>query len=231
MNFLHSKQHFEAAQHFFPGGVNSPVRAFGAVGGVPPFIVKAKGAHLWDADGNHYIDYVGSWGPAILGHADSDVQAAIINALENGTSFGAPTLQETELAQIICKLLPSIEMLRFVNSGTEACMSAIRLARGYTKRNKIIKCEGCYHGHADSLLVKAGSGAASHGEPTSAGVPATLATDTIVLPYNNLNAFAEVMMQHGSEVAAIIIEPVAGNMGCVPPGLDFLECLRKLCTQ
>ena len=226
-----SAQAFERAQTFFPGGVNSPVRAFGSVGGTPPFIARAHGSHLWDIEGNEYIDFVGSWGPMILGHANPKVITAIVAAAERGTSFGAPTELETSLAELVVQALPSIEMLRFVNSGTEATMSALRLARGVTGRSKIIKFEGCYHGHADGLLVKAGSGAATHGTPTSAGVTATTANDTIVCGYNNLDQVTATMQLLGSDVAAIIVEPVAGNMGCVPPMAGFLEGLRQVCDR
>jgi len=222
---------FEDAKRLMPGGVSSPVRAFKGVGGVPPFIARAKGSHLWDIDGNEYIDYVGSWGPAILGHAHPKVIAALNDAIENGTSFGAPTELETRLAEMICDTILSIEMVRFVNSGTEATMSAIRLARGATGRSKIIKFEGCYHGHADSLLVKAGSGAATCGEPTSAGVTEDIARQTIVCKYNDIKGFEKVMVSDGAEVACVIVEPVAGNMGCVPPINGFLESLRTMTTR
>ncbi len=218
-----SAGHFERAKLVMPGGVSSPVRAFNGVGGIPPFIAKAKGSHIWDVDGNEYIDYVGSWGPAILGHAHPEVVDALNEAIENGTSFGAPTELETRLASVICDAVPSIEMVRFVNSGTEAAMSAIRLARGVTKRPMIVKFEGCYHGHADPLLVKAGSGAATCGEPTSAGVTAR---HTIVCRYNDIDGVDRAMKAHGKEVACVIVEPVAGNMGCVLPKDGFLEGLR-----
>lgn len=222
---------FERAKKVMPGGVSSPVRAFNGVGGIPPFIAKAKGSHIWDVDGNEYIDYVGSWGPAILGHAHPKVVAALNDAIENGTSFGAPTELETHLASMICDAVPSMEMVRFVNSGTEATMSAIRLARGATKRSKIIKFEGCYHGHADSLLVKAGSGAATCGEPTSAGVVEDVIKHTIVCRYNDIDGFEDAMRTHGKEVACVIVEPVAGNMGCVPPKEGFLEGLREIAKK
>ncbi|OGQ23175.1 MAG: glutamate-1-semialdehyde-2,1-aminomutase [Deltaproteobacteria bacterium RIFCSPLOWO2_02_FULL_44_10] len=231
MQHTKSKQAYEHAKRFFPGGVNSPVRAFGSVGGTPPFILKAQGSHLWDIDGNEYIDYVGSWGPAILGHAHPNVSAVLTHAVTTGTSFGAPTLLETELAELITQALPSMEMLRFVNSGTEATMSALRLARGVTKRKKILKFEGCYHGHADSLLVKAGSGAATYGESTSAGVPDMLAHETIVCSYNDLERVTTIMTEMGNEIAAIIVEPVVGNMGCVLPASGFLKGLRDLTTK
>ncbi len=219
---------FERAKRVMPGGVSSPVRAFNGVGGIPPFIAKAKGSHIWDVDGNEYIDYVGSWGPAILGHAHPKIVAALNEAIENGTSFGAPTELETELASMICGAYPSMEMVRFVNSGTEATMSAIRLARGVTGRSKIVKFEGCYHGHADSLLVKAGSGAATCGEPTSAGIIEETVKHTIVCRYNDLSGFENAMKAHGREVACVIVEPVAGNMGCVPPAEGFLKGLRDI---
>ena len=219
---------FERAKKVMPGGVSSPVRAFNGVGGVPPFIARAKGSHIWDVDGNEYIDYVGSWGPAILGHAHPKVVAALNDAIENGTSFGAPTEMETRLAFMICDAVPSMEMVRFVNSGTEATMSAIRLARGFTGKPKILKFEGCYHGHADSLLVKAGSGAATCGEPTSAGIIEETVKHTVVCRYNDLEGFADAMKAHGKEIACVIVEPVAGNMGSVPPKGGFLEGLRDI---
>lgn len=212
-----------------PGGVNSPVRAFGAVGGTPPFIARAQGAKLWDADGKEYIDYVSSWGPAILGHAHPKVVAAIAETAAKGLSFGAPTELETRLAGMVCQIYPSIEKIRFVSSGTEACMSAIRLARGATGRDKIIKFEGCYHGHADFLLVEAGSGAATFGDPSSAGVPKNFAKLTLVAPYNDLSAVEKIFGQNKNEIACVIVEPVAGNMGCVPPAEGFLKGLRDLC--
>jgi len=224
-----SEQLFEQAQKFFPGGVNSPVRAFGRVGGVPPYIVKGKGAHIFDADGRRYVDYIGSWGPMILGHAHPGVIEAVKAAAENSLSFGAPTEAETALAELIQSQVPSMEMMRFVSSGTEATMSAIRLARGFTGRDRIIKFEGCYHGHADSLLVKAGSGALTLGEPDSAGVPAELAKLTVTLPYNDPQAIRDLFQSEGDTIAAIIVEPIAGNMGMVHPTLEFLETLRNLC--
>lgn len=226
-----SARHFDAAQRLMPGGVSSPVRAFGSVGGVPPFIARAQGAHLWDVDGNEYIDYVGSWGPAILGHAHPKVTAALSEAIELGTSFGAPTELETQLAGMIAAACPSVEMVRFVSSGTEATMSAIRLARGATGQTKIVKFEGCYHGHSDALLVKAGSGAATCGVPTSAGVTAATAADTIVARYNDLEGVAQVFAENGRGIAAVIVEPVAGNMGCIPPAPGFLATLREFCTR
>jgi len=219
------------AQQLMPAGVNSPVRAFRAVGGDPLFIQRAQGAHLWDADGNQYIDYVGSWGPMILGHRHPEVVEAIERALARGTSFGAPTDLEIELAQLIVERIPSVEMVRMVNSGTEAAMSAIRLARGYTGRSRILKFEGCYHGHADGLLVKAGSGALTFGVPDSAGVPAPYAELTITLPFNDTEAFREAMARWGQEMACVIVEPVAGNVGVIPPRPGFLETLREETTK
>lgn len=223
-----SEQAFKEAQKVLPGGVNSPVRAFRSVGGNPVFIEKAKGAYVWDIDGNQYIDYVASWGPAILGHAHPQVIRRIQEVAESGTSFGAPTLLETELAQLVIDLVPSIEKVRFVNSGTEAVMSAIRLARAYTGRSKIVKFEGCYHGHSDYLLVKAGSGAATHGIPDSAGVPAGMVSETLNARYNDLDSVRQLFEQYPKDIAGILIEPVAGNMGCVPPVPGFLEGLREL---
>jgi len=222
---------FEAAQKHIPGGVNSPVRAFKGVGGDPVFIEKAKGAYIYDSDGNKYIDYVGSWGPMILGHAHPEVIEAVKKAADNGLSFGAPTEIETIMADKVCELVPSIEMVRMVSSGTEATMSAIRLARGYTGRDKLIKFEGCYHGHADSLLVKAGSGALTLGTPSSPGVPASLAEHTVTLPYNDLESFNSSVADIGEQVACVIIEPVAGNMNCIPPVDGFLEGIRETCTE
>ncbi|OBS09129.1 glutamate-1-semialdehyde 2,1-aminomutase [Acidihalobacter prosperus] len=222
---------FDRAQRHIPGGVNSPVRAFRGVGGDPLFIERAAGAYLHATDGRRYIDYVGSWGPMILGHAHPEVIAAVQGAAANGLSFGAPTELETEMADRVCKLVPSMDMVRMVNSGTEATMSAIRLARGFTGRDKIVKFEGCYHGHADSLLVKAGSGALTLGVPDSPGVPAALAEHTLTLPYNDLDAVAEAFARVGGQIACIIVEPVAGNMGCVPPVPGFLEGLRTLCDR
>jgi len=222
---------FEQAQQHIPGGVNSPVRAFRGVGGDPVFFKTANGAYLHDEDGKQYIDYVGSWGPMILGHGNADVIAAVHTAVDNGLSFGAPTEIEIEMADRICAIMPSIEMVRMVNSGTEATMSAIRLARGFTGRDKIVKFEGCYHGHADSLLVKAGSGALTLGVPTSPGVPAGLAEHTLTLTYNNLDQVREVFAEVGDQIACIIVEPVAGNMNCIPPQSGFLEGLREVCDQ
>ncbi len=222
---------FETAQNYIPGGVNSPVRAFKGVGGSPLFIDRAKGAYLWDTDDKQYIDYVGSWGPMILGHAHPDVIKAVQETAEKGLSFGAPTILETELARLICELIPSIDKVRMVSSGTEATMSALRLARGYTGRDKIVKFEGCYHGHSDSLLVKAGSGALTFGVPTSPGVPAALAEQTLTLEFNNLEQAKELFAEVGEQIAAIIIEPVAGNMNLISPAAGYLEGLRKLCDE
>lgn len=229
MTIAKSTAWFAEAQEILVGGVNSPVRAFRAVGGTPPVIVRGQGAYLWDLDGNRYLDYVGSWGAAIAGHAHPEVVAAVQAAMADGASFGAPTPSELTLARMIIEALPSIERLRFVNSGTEATMSALRLARGATGRDLIIKCEGCYHGHADALLVKAGSGALTQGMPDSAGVPAAMAETTLVVPYNDLAAMERCLAQHVDEVAAVIIEPVAGNMGCVLPEAGYLAGLRSLC--
>jgi glutamate-1-semialdehyde 2,1-aminomutase len=222
-----SDQLFATAQNLIPGGVNSPVRAFRGVGGTPRFIRSARGATITDVDGNTYIDYVGSWGPMILGHADEEVVAAVQEVAAGGTSFGAPTELEVELAQEVIDAVPSIEMVRLVSSGTEATMSAIRLARGVTGRTKLVKFEGCYHGHADSLLVKAGSGVATLGLPDSPGVPAALAQNTLTLPFNDVLALEQVFAEH-ADIAAVIIEPVVGNMGCVPPREGYLEAVRKL---
>ena len=222
---------FNQAKSYIPGGVNSPVRAFNGVGGNPIFFTRGEGPYLFDADGNKYIDYVASWGPMILGHANPEVLGAVNAALENGLGFGAPTEIETSLAQKVCELIPSIEMVRMVSSGTEATMSAIRLARGYTGRDKIIKFEGCYHGHSDSLLVKAGSGALTLGVPTSPGVPKSVAEHTLTLEYNNIENVREVVKNVGHQVACIIVEPVAGNMNCVPPVDGFLQALRKACDD
>ncbi len=222
---------FEQAKVHLPGGVNSPVRAFGRVGGHPLFFKKGEGAYLIDEDDKRYVDYIGSWGPMILGHAHPRVISALKETIGNGLSFGAPTEIETQMADRICDLLPSIESVRMVSSGTEATMSAIRLARGYTGRDKIVKFEGCYHGHCDSLLVKAGSGALTFGEPDSSGVPASFAEQTITLPYNDLDQVAQTFKSVGSEIALIIVEPVAGNMNCVPPVAGFLSGLRQLCDD
>ena len=226
-----SKILFEEANQYIPGGVNSPVRAFKAVGGEPVFVKRATGPYIYDTNDNAYIDYVGSWGPMILGHAHPDVISAVKRAAESGLSFGAPTAVETELAKKVCQLVPSIEMVRMVSSGTEATMSAIRLARAYTVRDKILKFEGCYHGHGDSFLIKAGSGALTLGVPTSPGVPKSLAEDTLTLPYNDIEAVSELFTKHGDEIAAIIVEPVAGNMNCILPEPGFLQGLREVCNQ
>ena len=226
-----SQQLFKRAQLVIPAGVNSPVRAFRSVGGTPPFIQRGKGAQVWDADGRVYIDYVGSWGPLVVGHAHPDVVKAAQQAAERGLSFGAPTEQEVEMAELLCRLVPSLEQVRLVNSGTEATMSAIRLARGHTGRHRIVKFEGCYHGHADALLVKAGSGALTFGQPSSAGVPEPTAAHTVVLEYNNETALEQAFEREGAEIAAVIVEPVAGNMNLVAPRTGFLELLRKLCTR
>lgn len=222
---------FERANQSIPGGVNSPVRAFGSVGGTPLFIEKAQGPWIWDANDKKYIDYVGSWGPAILGHAHPDVIAAVQAAAEKGLSFGAPTEAEIELAELIKQRLPSIEKVRMVSSGTEATMSAIRLARGYTGRNKIIKFEGCYHGHADSLLVKAGSGLLTFGNPTSSGVPAEFIQHTLVLDFNDIDGVKEAFAQHGQDIACVIVEPIAGNMNLIKPREGFLQTLREQCSE
>ena len=222
---------FAAAQRHIPGGVNSPVRAFRGVGGDPVFFDSASGPYVFDADGKRYVDYVGSWGPMILGHAHPEVLAAVQERLHKGLSFGAPTELETTMADLVCSLVPSMDMVRMVSSGTEATMSALRLARGFTGRDKIVKFEGCYHGHADSLLVKAGSGALTFGEPSSPGVPAALAELTITLRYNDLAQVQETFERIGSEIACIIVEPVAGNMNCIPPVPGFLEGLREVCDR
>ncbi|MEC8887255.1 MAG: glutamate-1-semialdehyde 2,1-aminomutase [Pseudomonadota bacterium] len=224
-------QLFEEASKHIPGGVNSPVRAFKGVGGTPVFIKRAKGAYLWDEDDNQYIDYVGSWGPMILGHSHPDIVKAVQQAAEDGLSYGAPTVAETSLADVICEILPSIDLIRMTNSGTEATMTAIRLARGYTGRDKIIKFEGCYHGHSDSLLVKAGSGLLTFGEPTSKGVPEDFAKHTIVLPYNDINALEQCFEKFGQEIAGVIVEPVAGNMNLVISKEGFLQAIRRVCDQ
>jgi glutamate-1-semialdehyde 2,1-aminomutase len=222
---------FARAQARIPAGVNSPVRAFRAVGGVPPFFARASGAYLWDAEGRRYIDYVGSWGPMLAGHTHPEVVEAVQAAAARALSFGAPTEAEIELAEAICALLPSIEMVRLVSSGTEATMTAIRLARGFTGRNLIVKFEGCYHGHADSLLVKAGSGALTFGNPSSAGVPAETAAHTVVLDYNDRAQLERLFAARGAEIAGVIVEPVAGNMNLVLPAPGFLEALREACSR
>jgi glutamate-1-semialdehyde 2,1-aminomutase len=222
---------FAAAQRVIPGGVNSPVRAFRAVGGTPRFFARGSGARVWDADGKAYIDYVGSWGPLILGHAHPTVVQAVQQAAAQGLSFGAPTAAEVELAEMLCLRVPGLEQVRLVSSGTEATMSAIRLARGYTGRSKIVKFEGCYHGHADALLVKAGSGALTLGNPSSAGVPAETAAHTLVLEYNNVGALEAAFQRDGAAIACVIVEPVAGNMNLVAPNREFLDALRALCTR
>src|SRR5262249_26540090 len=226
-----NQQLFERAQRVIPGGVNSPVRAFRAVGGTPRFITRAQGAYMWDADGRKYIDYIGSWGPMILGHGHPAVLEAVQKAATEGFSFGAPTEREVELAEEILKHVPSMEMLRLVSSGTEAGMSAIRLARGCTGRAKIIKFEGCYHGHADALLVKAGSGLATFGHPTSAGVPPEVVQHTLVLEYNNLQRLEEALALHRADVPGLLAEPIAGNMNFVRASLPFMKRCRELCTQ
>jgi glutamate-1-semialdehyde 2,1-aminomutase len=226
-----SKALFQRAQLAIPAGVNSPVRAYRSVGGTPPFIQRGKGAQVWDADGRSYVDYVGSWGPLIVGHAHPDVVKAVQQAAERGLSFGAPTEPEVEMAELLCRLVPSLEHVRLVSSGTEATMSAIRLARGHTGRHRIVKFEGCYHGHADGLLVKAGSGALTFGQPSSAGVPPETAGHTLVLEYNNEEALETAFEREGPAIAAVIVEPVAGNMNLIEPRRSFLETLRRLCTR
>ena len=225
------KQLFANANRVIPGGVNSPVRAFNSVGGTPVFIRAGRGAYLIGADGKKYIDYVGSWGASILGHAPPEVVQAIVDTAARGLSFGAPTVLETELAELICQSLPWLDKVRMVNSGTEAAMSAIRLARGFTGRDKIVKFEGCYHGHADGLLVKAGSGALTFGVPTSAGVPAEVAKHTLTAKFNDSDSVSEIFTVHGNDIAAVIVEPVAGNMNCILPAAGFLQHLRELCDQ
>jgi glutamate-1-semialdehyde 2,1-aminomutase len=226
-----SEQLFQQAQKTIPGGVNSPVRAFKSVGGTPVFIDSANGAYLYDVDGKKYIDYIGSWGPMLLGHNHPAIREAVIKAAEKGLSFGAPCPAEITMAETICELVPSMEMVRMVSSGTEATMSAIRLARGFTGRNSILKFEGCYHGHADSLLVKAGSGALTLGVPNSPGVPADFAKYTLTAEFNNLEQVKQIFAEQGADLACIIVEPVAGNMNCIPPAPGFLEGLRALCDQ
>src|SRR5512144_59604 len=227
----HNQELFDQSQRVIPGGVNSPVRAFKSVGGTPLFFKRGKGAYVWDADDKRYIDYVGSWGPMIAGHCHPEVVKAVQAAAAQGLGFGAPTSDELAMAELLCKLLPALEMVRLVSSGTEATMTAIRLARGYTQRSRIIKFEGCYHGHSDGLLVKAGSGALTFGQPSSSGVPAEIAQLTTVLDYNDVAGLEKTFAEMGKEIAAVIVEPVAGNMNLVAPKREFLDALRKLCTQ
>lgn len=231
MDKTNSLKSFKRAQSHIPGGVNSPVRAFKAVGGEPIFMKSAKGAYMHDVDGNKYIDLINSWGPMILGHGKMQIERAVVEAVKNSLSFGTPTTAEIEMADLIANMMPSIEKVRMVNSGTEATMSAIRLARGYTKRDKIIKFEGCYHGHGDSFLIAAGSGAATMGEPDSPGVTKGTAQDTITIPFNDLEKVQEVVIENQDQIAAIILEPIAGNMGCVPPVPGYLQGLRSLCDE
>lgn len=231
MQYKRSSTLFKSAQAVIPGGVNSPVRAFKAVGGTPVFVERAKGAYLYDVDGNKLIDYISSWGPMILGHAYDPVINAVKSRADLGTSFGMPTALETQIAELAIDMVPNIDKIRFVNSGTEACMSAVRLARGVTKREKIIKFTGCYHGHSDAFLIQAGSGAVTFGSPSSPGVTKGTAKDTLLAPYNNLEAVTKLFNEYPEEIAAIIIEPVAGNMGCISPAYGFLEGLRSLCDQ
>jgi glutamate-1-semialdehyde 2,1-aminomutase len=226
-----SQQLFERAKLTIPGGVNSPVRAYRGVGGTPPFIVRGEGSHIFDADGNEYIDYIGSWGPLILGHRHPVILDALNVAMTCGTSFGAPTEQEVELAETVVEMVPSIEMVRLVNSGTEATMSALRVARGFTNRDLTLKFDGCYHGHVDSLLVKAGSGVATLGLPDSPGVPKGFSDTTLTAPFNNVGAVEEVFRAHPDKIAAVIVEPVCGNMGCIPPNGGFLEALRRITLE
>src|SRR5579872_4389334 len=226
-----SEELFHRAQALIPGGVNSPVRAFRSVGGNPPFVARGQGSHIFDVDGNEYIDYVGSWGPLLLGHRHPEILEALERALTIGTSFGAPTEQEVLLAEAICDAVPSIEMVRLVNSGTEATMSAIRVARGFTGRDLVVKFEGCYHGHVDSLLVKAGSGLATLGIADTQGVPKAFCDTTIALPYNSTEAVEEAFRAHGQRIAAVIVEPVVGNMGCVPPLPGYLQALREITAR
>ena len=229
MLYQRSSQLFAEAEKVIPGGVNSPVRAFKSVGGTPIFVKEAKGAYLYDEDGNRLVDYINSWGPMILGHAYEPVVNAVIERAKKGTSFGTPTALETEIAQLAVSMVPNIDKIRFVNSGTEACMSAVRLARGYTKREKIIKFAGCYHGHSDSFLIQAGSGAVTFGSPNSPGVTQGTAKDTLLATYNDLQNVKDLFEANKDEIAAIIIEPVAGNMGCIPPAEGFLQALREVC--
>lgn len=231
MNYQRSSALFQEAQNYIPGGVNSPVRAFKSVGGTPVFIKKAQGAYLYDEDGNEYVDYINSWGPMILGHTHPMVLEAVTLQLEKGFSFGTPTELETEIAKLIVENVPNIDKVRMVNSGTEACMSAIRLARGFTGKDKIIKFEGCYHGHSDSFLIKAGSGAATFGNPNSPGVTQGTAKDTLLARYNDFESVKKLFENNSGEIAAVIIEPVAGNMGCIVPEENFLQNLRKICDE
>src|SRR5580658_2147276 len=231
MTHTHSEELFRRAQEIIPGGVNSPVRAFRSVGGNPLFIAQGEGSHIFDVDGNEYITYVGSWGPLLLGHRHPEILDALERALTIGTSFGAPTEQEIELADAICDAVPSIQMVRLVNSGTEAAMSAIRVARGFTGRDLIVKFEGCYHGHVDSLLVKAGSGVATLGIADTQGVPKAFCDTTIALPYNSVDAVEQAFHEHAGRIAAVIVEPVVGNMGCVPPAPGYLEALREITVR
>ena len=231
MRYQRSSTLFKEAQQVIPGGVNSPVRAFKSVGGTPIFVEKAKGAYLYDVDGNTYLDYISSWGPMILGHAFAPVIEAVKSRADKGTSFGIPTELETEIARLALQMIPNMDKIRFVNSGTEACMSAVRLARGATQREKIIKFKGCYHGHSDAFLIQAGSGAVTFGSPSSPGVTAGTAKDTLLADYNNLTEVEQLFQEYPEEIAAIIVEPVAGNMGCIPPAEGFLEGLRNLCDQ
>jgi len=228
MNLTRSQQLFERAKLSIPGGVNSPVRAYRSVGGTPPFITRGEGSHIFDADGNEYIDYIGSWGPLILGHRHPAILDALNEAMCRGTSFGAPTEQEIELAETVRDMVPSVEMVRLVNSGTEATMSALRVARGFTKRDLTLKFEGCYHGHVDSLLVKAGSGVATLGLPDSPGVPKGFSDTTLTAPFNDIAAVEQIFAAHKGKIAAVIVEPVCGNMGCIPPLSGFLEALRRI---
>jgi glutamate-1-semialdehyde 2,1-aminomutase len=231
MNHSKSEELFRRAQELIPGGVNSPVRAYRSVGGNPPFIARGQGSHIFDVDGNEYIDYVCSWGPLLLGHRHPEILAALAGALEIGTSFGAPTEQEVTLAEAICDAVPSIEMVRLVNSGTEATMSAIRVARGFTGRDLIVKFEGCYHGHVDSLLVKAGSGVATLGIADTQGVPKSFCDTTLALPFNCVDSLEQAFRAHGNSIAAVIVEPVVGNMGCVPPQPGYLEAMREITAR
>ena len=231
MNYQRSSALFKAAQKVIPGGVNSPVRAFKAVGGTPIFVERAKGAYLYDVDGNRYVDFIASWGPLILGHAYEPVLKAVTEKAALGTSFGMPTAIETELASLAVSMVSGIDKIRFVNSGTEACMSAISLARGFTKKDKIIKFKGCYHGHSDAFLIQAGSGAVTFGAPSSPGVTKGTAKDTLLADYNDLEGVQQLVQEHKGDIAAIIIEPVAGNMGCIPPEAAFIQGLKRLCTH